>query len=53
MIFCPLNQVNIVLRATAIQSDLNEVECNFYTIVEEDSLEIYDAIFLIMIYGSM
>ena len=28
----------------------NEVECNFYTLVEEDFLEIYDVIFLIMIY---
>ena len=52
MIVYPLNQVNIFLRDTAMQSYLNEVECNFHTSVKEESLEIYDAIFLIMIYGS-
>ena len=33
--------------------NLNEVECNFNAPVKEDSLEIYDAIFLKMMYGSM
>ena len=37
---------------TKLYRNLNEVGCNFYTPVKEDSLEIYDAVFLVMIYGS-
>ena len=33
--------------------NLNEVGYNFYTTVQEDYLEIYDAFFQVMIYGSM